>query len=420
MGLEVDEDLSPAVMRKAVTLATKLPSFRSAAESVEEMLEIELGTKRLERLAERIGGERVAEREAETAAWEALPLTEKLAAPAGVKPPEVVAVMCDGGRMQRCDLPETAKTHWCETKVGALLEFQPDPKDSDPCPEVPDKFLDLAQMDKLAREIKRVAAKGSVFQRADAVETASPPPEAVAEARETVVAEPPEVLSRDVVATLEDNTAFGKHLAARAWALGFAAASLKAFVADGLPANWTVWEQHFKHHGFVPILDFIHVLTYVFAAAMAGRTHAEGGPVYVRWITWVWRGEVQRVIAELAARVAELGPLPPDAGETDPRRIVAEALTYLTNQQSRMNYSTYRRMGLPITSSHIESTVKQINYRVKGSEKFWGKTGGESLLQLRADHLSDTRPLAAFWTRRAQEATGTRTRQTRQTTKSAA
>ncbi len=35
-----------------------------------------------------------------------------------------------------------------------------------------------------------------------------------------------------------------------------------------------------------------------------------------------------------------------------------------------MKYDQYRRQGLPITSSPIESTVKQINRRVKGSEKF--------------------------------------------------
>ena len=68
---------------------------------------------------------------------------------------------------------------------------------------------------------------------------------------------------------------------------------------------------------------------------------------------------------------------PPEAAETDPRVIMASTLTYLRNQQSRMNYPAYRRLGLPITSSPIESTVKQINYRVKGTEKFWTRTPAE-------------------------------------------
>lgn len=57
-----------------------------------------------------------------------------------------------------------------------------------------------------------------------------------------------------------------------------------------------------------------------------------------------------------------------------------------------MNYPAYRNQGLPITSAHMESTVKQINRRVKGSEKFWTKAGGEDLAQLSADKLCDTAP----------------------------
>jgi hypothetical protein len=81
---------------------------------------------------------------------------------------------------------------------------------------------------------------------------------------------------------------------------------------------------------------------------MAARTQEEGGPIYLRWITWVWQGEVPQVIAELAARAAELGSPPTDASEADPRQILA-------------------------------------------------------------DQLSDTQPLPLFWTRRSHAATGTRT-----------
>ena len=63
LGLGVDEDLSPAVLRKCVHLATKLPSFGSAQQSIAETIEVELTTKRVERLTERIGGARVSERE---------------------------------------------------------------------------------------------------------------------------------------------------------------------------------------------------------------------------------------------------------------------------------------------------------------------------------------------------------------------
>lgn len=402
-------------MRKTVHLGAKLGSFASAADSVAETLEVELTTKRVERLTERIGCERVAQRELAIADWEALPLVEKLAAPKGIKAPAVAGVSCDGGRMQRCDLPEDAKSHWCETKVGVLLEIAPNPHDADPCPHVPTKFLDVVRMEQVTREIKRAVPKGQTFESSEkspatssADSSSADSRAAVATTAEEIFAEPPVVESRDVVASLADSAAFGKQLAAHAWSLGFAAALLKFFIADGSSTNWGIWQRHFKHLEFVPILDFIHALTYVYSAAMAGRSREAGSPVYVRWITWIWQGDVTRVIAELAARAVELGPLSPDAADTDPRQIVADTLTYLTNQQSRMNYPAYRRMGLPITSSHIESTVKQISRRVKGSEKFWTESGGEALLQLRADQLCDTAPLDTFWLQRPTQATGTR------------
>jgi hypothetical protein len=247
--------------RKTVQLATRLPSFEAARDSIAETLEVELTTKRVERLTERVGQRRVAEREAEVAAWSALRLMTKIAAPVGVKAPTVVCVSADGGRMQRCDLPEDAKSHWCETKVGALMELEPNPHLSDPCPQVPDKFLELGRVDELAREIKASAPKGAVFQQAD--DPSTPVDSGVAVGSEppaAVVAEAPVIESRDVVASLGDSAAFGKLLAMRAWTLGFAAAWLKAFVADGQASNWGIWKRHFKHLEFIPILDFIHAL----------------------------------------------------------------------------------------------------------------------------------------------------------------
>jgi len=66
-------------------------------------------------------------------------------------------------------------------------------------------------------------------------------------------------------------------------------------------------------------------------------------------------------------------------------------------------------MGLPLTSSHIESTIKQINRRVKGTEKFWSQSSSEAVLQLRADYLSDSAPLDSFWLRHQTRQTGANT-----------
>jgi hypothetical protein len=59
-----------------------------------------------------------------------------------------------------------------------------------------------------------------------------------------------------------------------------------------------------------------------------------------------------------------------------------------------MQHDEYRRQGLPIMTSAVESVIKMINRRVKGSERFWSEPGAEVILQLREDHLSETEPMA--------------------------
>ena len=177
-------------------------------------------------------------------------------------------------------------------------------------------------------------------------------------------------------------------------------------MGDGSANNWKLQRRFFG--SFVAILDFIHALSYVFAAAQAGRRFAAGWAVYQQWISWVWQGRVAEVIAALEGRQAELGLPEEDEPETSPRRVVEQTRTYLRNHQDKMRYDEYRRQGLPITSSHVESVVKQINQRVKGTEKFWSEDGSEAVLQLRADYLSDGQPLEAFWQRRQAAATGQR------------
>ncbi len=74
---------------------------------------------------------------------------------------------------------------------------------------------------------------------------------------------------------------------------------------------------------------------------------------------------------------------------------MATTLGYLTNNRERMKYDEYRRQGLPITTAWMESLVKEINYRVKGTEMFWNNpAGAEAILQVRAAALCDDDRLA--------------------------
>jgi hypothetical protein len=313
-----------------------------------------------------------------------------------------------GGLSKSKDTAPARPKHWREDKVGCLLEMTSEVSDVDPCPDIPSVFVDPLRSLKLAQEIGHCAVpQGAPFKtaRAEASEGEAGEDEAASERRRKRPGRP-EVESRRVVATRKDVYAFGPLLAAAACAMGLFAAVRRAFVADGLSENWSVYKRYFSR--WTAVLDFVHAMSYVYAAAMAGRTFAEGWPVYECWIRRVWAGQVSKVTEELTERQRELGKATKEDKEGSPRRVASETLTYLNNHKDKMRYDEYRKQGLPLMSSHVESTVKQINYRVKGTEKFWTEEGAEALLQLRADFLSDDEPLEEFWQRRQAKATGQR------------
>jgi hypothetical protein len=406
---------SPGLQRKIVYAGSAHGSFEQGQQSLKELAGVEVSAKQVERLTRHIGCERVAERQAAVAAFEALPLVDKHRTPTDVPSPEVAVIETDGGRLQIRErgVGRAAATeeetppgrekgkHWREDKAALLVSVHSAVSASDPCPQIPETFVDPTRILKLAREIHAVPAGQDGVVKPEA-EAADAEEESASEARY----EPPTIVRRQVVASRVRWPNFAPLVAQAARAAGLLGAARRAFVGDGSDNNWAIWRRFFG--SWTPIIDFIHVLSYVFAAATAGRKFAEGWPVYVRWIEWLWQGQPERLIAELAQRQAELGVAEPADGDTHPRRLVAEALTYVQNHKDKMRYPDYRRQGLPLSSSHMESLMKQINQRVKGSEKFWCEEGAEAILQLRADLLSDDRPLDAFWERRQANETGQR------------
>jgi hypothetical protein len=289
-------------------------------------------------------------------------------------------------------------TYWRETKVGTLLSMESEEHGTDPCPQIPEVFLNPQYVSKLVGEIGHSGATAAVDELGQAVPSVKKKPEP----RPGL----PKVRERTLIASLLSATPFALLLAAAAWKQGFHAAARRAFLADGSSTMWGIWRAYFSH--YVPIVDFIHALSYVFAAAMAGVPGDEGWSAYVRWSQWLWSGEIKRIIEELETRQAAFGPIDPDAAENSPQGLVAACLTYLQNQQGRMKYAEYRCQGLPITTCHIESAVKQVGRRVKGTEKFWSTEGAEPILASRGAHLSDTQPMVEYWEQRQANATGQR------------
>ncbi len=388
--------MTTKVLEKVVWAGANNGSFRLAADALGRLAGIRLSAKQVRRLVGDVGRSRLAERDAGVEQLQKMPLLERRAGNKQVEAPALAVISMDGGRYQRRDNfhaqgdPRERSKHWRETKVGCLLSMQSDIHAEDPAPQFPEWLATSSAVAELAK----IAEKSAPSATLSASDHLASPCDTLLDY------EPPKLVSREVIASSDEAETFGWQLEARAWQLGFPAAQRQAVVADGLAVNWTIARRHFPHA--TPILDLMHALSYSWSAAAA----VDGGASYPTWAEWIWQGNVQQVIAALEDARLRLGEPPPDAEASDPRQRIARALTYYQNNHSRMQYPAYRRQGLPLTSSHIESTIKQMNHRIKGTDKFWRRDSGDAVLQLRADTLSDSDPLTPFWQRWQSQQTG--------------
>ena len=407
---------TPKLTEKMVWAGSNLGSYAMAEEGVLQLAGQQVSHTRIRRQVNAVGEARVAERDEAVAQLKAMDLPVRRQGISHQEAPEVAVVMMDGGRYQRRDhfaargatkRAQESKTHWRETKVGCLLSMTNEVHDEDPCPQIPDEFAHASAVQEIAKMAANTgenAASSETFPRQDPSDPALP--------EDAGWYQPPKLKSRDVVASSQGSEEFGWHLETRARQLNFPAAGRWAFVADGAKTNWRIQQTHFPQA--TPIADLMHVLSYAWSAAKMD----EGETTYQKWVQLIWQGDVAEVIEHLQTLQRIHGKAPEET-TSDPRYHVDRALTYFTNNARHMNYPEYRRQGLPLTSAHVESTVKLINRRIKGSEKFWDRAASEAVLQLRADYLSDSKPMPRFWRRYHADQTGSTARRKGRTLQSA-
>jgi hypothetical protein len=378
------------VLRQIVSQGGRY-SFQEAAHNMKELADQEISSQHVLRLTERIGAEWVEQRGRDVEAFKQGRLARSHAST-----PSVSAAMMDGGRVQTRAEPSgpgVRNAGWQEPKYGCFLTLDTQPSKTDPQPQPPAKFLDREEAPKLVRQIQSV--RGENQTRGESRKTPHP---AKSKRKKNKRKRANHTLVRTVIATMEDVEEFGWQVAAEVYKRGLDLAERKGCVCDGQKSNWTVWEKHLKPQGFIPILDFLHLLAYLYAAAHALDGGAEERwACYRQWLTWAWQGKRGDLLLAINAAALKLGTPPENAAETDPRRIVEKARIYVTNNMEKMDYPRYRKLGLPISSAPIESVIKQFNKRVKGTEKFWRPSAVEAVLQVRATQLSQDGREERLW-----------------------
>ncbi len=386
LGLD-QRSYSPAVLDKIVSANAEHKSAYKAQKMLWKLGEVSISVSEIMDLSGMIGQELC-----EHLQQQSLAHAEQRLEPQHPQPPRVAVVSVDGGRIMTREEGERGvhEQRWKETKNACLLTMSSTPSDTDPHPELPACFTNREYVEKLVREMHSSGYCGGKSEEIPAIspKTAAPssttvePSNSSANSRRQEKPWRPKRLMRTCISSMACSDDFGPAVAGEVQQRGFYQAEQKGFVGDGGTWNWTIHAAYFS--------DFVHPLGYLYDVAQV-LSPQDPWPQYLRATTACWQGRVAEVLGELRAWAATHLTLANEKlSEDDPRSTVRETITYLENNEGRMDYPSYRRRGLPVSSFMIESLIKEINYRVKGTEKFWNRPqGAEQILQIRAAALCD-------------------------------
>ena len=154
-------------------------------------------------------------------------------------------------------------------------------------------------------------------------------------------------------------------------------------LSDGDPDQLWLIEKLAAEYGvdITIILDVIHVLEYLWKAAMA--FNAESSPEAEAWVNerflQILRGKASDVAAGIrrsATRRRLRGPK---------RKAADKCANYLLNYAPYLHYDEYLAKGLPIATGVIEGACRHlIKDRLDITGARWGLDGAEAVLRLRA------------------------------------
>jgi hypothetical protein len=393
------EGYGPGLLKKIEYAGGNGRSFASAAQSLERLAEFSISARHVERLTERLGKERAGQRDQQAAWMEERKLRSKYK-----QAPAVAVIMLDAGKAQFRDDdagPGVHQPRWGDVKAACLQTYADATHDRDPQPEPPAAFVDPARVERLCREMERVrGSSGEAKQFTDEGPGKGTDKEKRKSGHEKTRKrkarnrKKSRRLVRTVVATTAGTQEFGWLVSAEAMTRKMYAAKKRAVIGDG--GNWIepLGQMHFPD--WIAILDFLHLLVHLFAAARLAYVHdaVAAWTLYERMLRDAWSGKVQAVIDTLQSQLSRLKSA--RAAAPDTWRVVELTLAYVECNRQRMDYPRYRQLGLPVSSSLVESLIKQINLRVKGSEQFWNDGGLEAVLQVRAAYLSQDDRAEAF------------------------
>jgi hypothetical protein len=165
-------------------------------------------------------------------------------------------------------------------------------------------------------------------------------------------------------------------------------------LVDGNEAQLRAIRRTAREYGVEPtlILDFIHVLEYLWDAAWC--LYETGDAAAEAWVAErarrILHGHASLVAAGIRRSATKLGLEPEDRAAMD---VCAD---YLLKYKAMMRYDEALRDGLPIATGVIEGAVRHlVKDRMDLTGARWSVSGAEAVLRLRA--LRSSGDFDAYW-----------------------
>lgn len=395
------ENYSPDLLEKITYAgAHSSSSFDASQDNLKKLAEIDISASHIQRLTIRIASEFDKLDSQRVDNWfENLPTSNNYQM-------EVVSISVDGGRVQRREENCGAGVHnprWIETKVGCLQVLQSEGKDTDPHPQLPKIFQDQKSVKNMIDGLKgRNKPKETNDDKKSNSDIIKFIPEYKGTKTDKDTSYAPKVLEKYVIADIVESEIFGHSIYHKSHLLQFHTAHRKAFLGDGDPKIWNIYNENFKAEEWIGILDFIHATEYAFnAAKLSTDSDKQAWSKYIEFVSHIWQGRPLTVIRRLNTIINKLDNKKRKSKFLqDKIEGITKIRNYFKNNINRMNYAEYRKQGLPISSCHVESTIKQFNLRIKSSEKFWNDSSARGIIKMKASLLSNDNSFNSFWKNR--------------------
>jgi len=179
------------------------------------------------------------------------------------------------------------------------------------------------------------------------------------------------------VAVLGGQDAFRETLNDALQAEGAESAQKVAWIGDGAAGNWSLAQELGPQAR--EVLDWAHAEEHATDCAkiVMGENDPGVSLFRTRITSLLWEGHVKIVLQELES--AQFG------ATVGQREALSDLYRYYKNNASRMDYPTYRTLGLPIGSGTVESGHRHVfQDRMKRAGQHWDFEHGQRMVLLRA------------------------------------